>query len=50
MLLIHGCHVIETIKIRDRLHVGLRFDQLFGAAVQQADMRIDAVHDLAIKL
>ena len=30
--------------------VGAIFNQLLGAAVEQADMRIDALHDLAVQL
>jgi hypothetical protein len=43
MLLVHRRHVIEPVEIRHRLKVGLVLDQLFGAAMQQADMRIDAL-------
>ena len=49
MLLIDRRDVVEPIEIRDRLQIGLLLDQLFGAAVKQADMRIDALHDLAVE-
>ena len=49
MLLVHRRHVIEPIEIADRLQIGLVFDQFLGAAVKQANMRIDALYDLAIK-
>src|SRR5262249_50207744 len=50
VLLIHGHDVIETVEIADRLEIGLVLDQLFGAAMEQTDMWIDAFHDLAVKL
>ena len=50
MLLIHRRDVIEPVEIRDRLQIGLVLDQLFGAAMQQPDMRIDALDHLAIEL
>ena len=49
MLLVHRCNVIEPIKISDRLQIGLVLDQLFSAAMEQANMRIDALDNLAIK-
>jgi hypothetical protein len=45
----HRRAIIEPVEIGDRLEVGLVLDQLFGAAMEQADMRIDAVDDLAIE-
>ena len=50
VLLIHRRDVIEPVEIRDRLQIGLVLDQLLGAAMQQADMRIDALDDLAVEL
>ncbi len=50
MLLIHRRDVVEPVEIRDRLQIGLLLDQLLGAAMQQPDMRIDALDDLAVKL
>src|SRR5438445_1746190 len=50
VLLVHWRDVIEAIKIRNRLQIGLVLDQLLGSAVEQADMRIDAFHDLAVEL
>src|SRR5438067_7656226 len=49
MLLIHGSDIVQTIQIWHRLHIGFVLHQLFGAAVQKADMRIDALNDLAIE-
>ena len=50
MLLVHRRDVVEAVEIRDRLQVGLLLDQLLGAAMQQADMRIDAFDDFAVEL
>jgi hypothetical protein len=50
MLLVHRRHIVEPVEIGDRLQIGLVLDQLFGAAMQQADMRIDALDDLAVQL
>ena len=49
MLLIHRRDVIEPVEIRDRLQISLLLDQFFGAAMQEADMRIDALDDLAVE-
>ncbi len=46
----HGRHVVEPVEIRHRLHVGLVLDQLLGAAMQQADMRVGTLHHLAVHL
>ena len=48
MLLAHRADVIEAVEIGNGLRIGLVFDQLLGAAVQQADMRIDPAHDFAV--
>src|SRR6202023_3890826 len=50
MLLIHRRDIIEPVEIRDRLQVGLLLDQFFSAAMEQSDMRIDALHHFAVKL
>ena len=50
MLLVHRRDVVEPVEIRDRLQIGLVLDQLLGAAMQQADMRIDALDHLAVEL
>ena len=49
VLLIHRRDVIEPVEIGHRLQIGLVFDQLLGAAMQEADMRIDALDDLAVE-
>ena len=49
VLLVHRRDVIEPVEIRDRLQIRLVLDQFFGAAMQEPDMRIDALDDLAIE-
>ena len=46
----HGADVIQPVEIGQRLEIGLVFNQFFGAAVEQADMRIGPFHDLALHL
>ena len=50
VLAVHRRDVVEPVEIRHRLEVGLVLDQLLGAAVQQADMRIGALDHLAVQL
>ena len=50
MLLVHRRHVVEAVEVADGLQVGLVLDQLFGAAVEEADVRVDALHHLAVEL
>ena len=50
MLVAHHRHVIEPIHIGKRLNVGLVLGQLFSGPVQQADVRVCALHDFAVKL
>ena len=50
VLLVHRRHVIEAVEIGQRLEIGLVLDQLLGAAVQQPDMRVDALDDFAVEL
>jgi hypothetical protein len=49
MLLVHRRDIVEPVEIGDRLQIGLGLDQLLGAAVQQADMRIAALDHLAVE-
>ncbi len=49
VLLVHRRDVIEPVEIGNCLQVGLVFDQLLGAAMKEADMRIDALDDLAVE-
>src|ERR1043166_2793180 len=41
---------MEPVEIGDRLQIGFVFDQLFGAAVQETDMGVGALDDLAVHL
>ena len=50
MLLVHRRHVVEPVEIRQVLQVGAALHQLLGAAVQQADVRVAALDDLAVEL
>ena len=50
VLLVHRRDVIEPVQIRHVLKVGAGLHQLLGAAVQQADVRIDARDQLAVPL
>ncbi len=49
MLLVHRRDIVEPVEIGDRLQIGLRFDQLLGAPMQQPDMRIDTLDHLAVE-
>jgi hypothetical protein len=49
MLLIHRRDVIEPIEIANRLQIGPVLDQLFSATMEQSNVRIDALHNLAIE-
>jgi hypothetical protein len=49
VLLVHRRDIVEAVEIGHRLQIGLVLDQLLGAAMQQADMRIDALDDLAVQ-
>ena len=50
VLLVHRRDIVEPVEIRDGLKIGLVLDELFGAAMQKPDMRIDPAHDLAVEL
>jgi hypothetical protein len=49
VLLVHRRAIVEPVEIGHRLEIGLVLHQLFGAAMQQADMRIDALDHLAVQ-
>src|SRR5262249_8657249 len=49
VLLIHRRDVVEPVEIRNRLLIDLVLDQLLGAAMKQADVRIDALDDFAVE-
>src|SRR5262249_59773921 len=48
--LVHGRDIVEPVEIGQRLQIGLVLDQLLGAAVEKPDMRVDALHYLAVEL
>ena len=50
VLLAHRRRVIEPVEIGQSLQIGLVLDQLLGAAVEQADMRIEPLDDLPVQL
>jgi hypothetical protein len=50
MLLIHRCDIVEPIEIGHILKVGARLHEFFGAAMQEADMRVDPLDHLAVEL
>jgi ribosomal protein S18 acetylase RimI-like enzyme len=50
VLIAHHGHVIEAVHVADALVVGLALGQFLGGTVQQADMRIGALDDLAVHL
>jgi hypothetical protein len=41
---------MQAVEIRQTLQIGLVFQQFFGAAMQQANVAIDTIHQLAIKV
>ena len=49
MFLVHRRHVIQPVEIRQVLQIRPAFHQLFGAAMQQTDMRITALYYFAVK-
>src|SRR6516164_7785197 len=49
VLLVHRGDIVEPVEIRDRLQIGLMFDQFFGSAMEQTDVRIDTLDNLSIK-
>ena len=50
VLVAHHGHIVQTVHVADGLIVRLVFGQLFGAAMQQPDMRIGAFDDFAVHL
>ena len=50
MLLVHRRDIVQPIEIGHGLQVGLVLDQLFRTAMQEADVRIGPLDDLAIHL
>src|SRR6056297_2154742 len=50
MFLVHRGHVIQPVEVGQVLQVGATLHQLFGAAMQQTDMRIAPLDQFAVKL
>ena len=50
MLLVHRRDIVEAVEIGKRLQIGLVLDQLLGAAMKQADVRVHAGDNLAIQI
>ena len=50
VLLIHRRDIVEPIEIGHVLQIGARLHQLLGAAMQEADMRVDALDHFAVEL
>merc|ERR550534_2937446 len=50
LLIAHHAHIVQTVKVRQSLHVGLVFNQLLCASVQQPDVRVSLGHRLSVKL
>ena len=50
VLLVHRRAIVEPIEIGHVLQIGPRLHQLFGAAMQEAHMRVDALDDFAVQL
>ena len=48
VLLIHRRDVVQPVKIRDGLQIGLVLDQLLRSPMEKADMGVGALDDLAI--
>ena len=49
VLVAHHGHVIQPVHVADAVVVGLAFGQFLGAPMQQANVRVDAFHDLAVQ-
>ena len=50
VFLVHRADIVEPVEVGQVLQVGPRLHQLLGAAVQEPDMRVAALDDLAVKL
>jgi hypothetical protein len=46
----HHGHVVQPVHVGQRLDVGLALGQFFSGTVQQADVRVGALDDLAVQL
>ena len=50
VLLVHRRDVVEPVEIGHGLQIGLVLNQLLGAAMEQPNVRIHALHHLAVEL
>ena len=50
VLLVHRRDIVEPVEIGHGLQVGLVLDQLFGAAMEQANVGVGALDHLAVHL
>ena len=50
VLVAHHRHVVEPVHVRQRLQVRPVLGELLGRAVQEADVRVGALDDLAVEL
>ena len=50
LLVAHHRHIIQPVHIRQCLQIGAGFRQFFGAAVQEADVRVGADNGFAFQL
>ena len=48
VLVDHHRHVVEAVHVGHRLDEGLGLGQLLGRAMQQADMRVGALHNFTV--
>ena len=48
VLIAHHRNVVQTVHVADRLVEGLRFSELFRRPVQEPDVRIRLLDDLAV--
>ena len=49
MLLVHGGHIIQPIKIWQVLQICAAFHQLFSTAVQQSNVRVAAFNNFSVQ-
>ena len=50
VLVAHHRDVIEPVHVRHRLQIRTRFGELLGRTMQQPDMRVGTLDDLAVEL
>ena len=50
LLVGHHGHVVEPVHIGQRLDISFAFGELFSRAMQQADVRVGTLDDLAVQL